>query len=376
MSQMKSEDWFVTIDLKGAHVFTLPHHRKFLRFAFGGKSLPTQSSSSCSCTLTPHFHSVWILFWLLHDPRASAYIDWLMLAQLELEAIRHRDVVLAHMKELGVKTKRQEMCAFSITEDHLSRWGLGFDHDAGTVFPCSVRVETPDSQQGERRPVTHYQAVSRLSLMAAASNVVTFGLLYVRPLQWWLKTKRFSPRGNPLRMLKVTRRCLRVLDMRMALLDGISLMALLPGDLQRVHRMGKRALFWRAEYARTWFSLLGGSLEKISIWRDLLSQAEGMICPARSGGSYGHDHRGGTSRSFWSQPRLLRPSSKPELPLQGNCTPRSGSFHFLVWRLPARPSQLPSWYSSGVPAGPFLLKVDPLHPRGLRGGHCGLTLQK
>ncbi len=46
MSQMKSEDWFVTIDLKGAHVFTLTHHRKFLRFAFGGKSLPTQSSFS------------------------------------------------------------------------------------------------------------------------------------------------------------------------------------------------------------------------------------------------------------------------------------------------------------------------------------------
>ncbi len=115
--------------------------------------------------------------------------------------------------------------------------------------------------------------------------------------------------------------------------------------------------------------------EKISVWRDLLSQVEGTICPARSGGSYGHDHRGGTSRSFWSQPRLLKPSSKPELPLQGNCTPWSGSFH-LVWRLPDRPSQLPSWYSSGVPAGPFLHKVDPLHLRGLRGGHCGLTLQK
>ncbi|KAL0186797.1 hypothetical protein M9458_018467, partial [Cirrhinus mrigala] len=36
MSQIRSEDWFVTIDLKDGyfHVSILPHHRKFLRFAF------------------------------------------------------------------------------------------------------------------------------------------------------------------------------------------------------------------------------------------------------------------------------------------------------------------------------------------------------
>ncbi len=33
------------------------------------------------------------------------------------------------------------------------------------------------------------------------------------PLQWWLKSKGFSPRGNPFRMINVTRRCLRALDM-------------------------------------------------------------------------------------------------------------------------------------------------------------------
>ncbi|KAL0186793.1 hypothetical protein M9458_018463, partial [Cirrhinus mrigala] len=36
MSQIRSQDWFVMIDLKDAyfHVSILPHHRKFLRFAF------------------------------------------------------------------------------------------------------------------------------------------------------------------------------------------------------------------------------------------------------------------------------------------------------------------------------------------------------
>ncbi len=67
-------------------------------------------------------------------------------------------------------------------------------------------------------------------------------------------------------------------------------------------------------------SLLGGSLRRFPSGGISSLRRRGMICPARSGGSYGHDHRGGTSRSFRSQPRLLRPSSKPELPLQGNCT--------------------------------------------------------
>ncbi len=66
------------------------------------------------------------------------------------------------------------------------------------IVSCSFRVDPHDIQEGERRPVTQCQAVSGLlGLMAAASNVVTFALLYMRPLQWWLKTKGFSLRGNP-----------------------------------------------------------------------------------------------------------------------------------------------------------------------------------
>ncbi|KAI2660103.1 Mitogen-activated protein kinase kinase kinase 7 [Labeo rohita] len=49
--------------------------------------------------------------------------------------------------------------------------------------------------------------------MAAVSNIIPFGLLYMRPLQWCLKTKGVCLRGNLLCMIKVTRRCLRALDM-------------------------------------------------------------------------------------------------------------------------------------------------------------------
>ncbi len=66
-------------------------------------------------------------------------------------------------------------------------------------------------REGQSLTVKQFQRL--LGLMAAASNVMPIGLQYMRPLQWWLKTKGFSPRGNPLHMIKVTRHCLRALDM-------------------------------------------------------------------------------------------------------------------------------------------------------------------
>ncbi len=48
----------------------------------------------------------------------------------------------------------------------------------------------------EGRSLTVKQFQKLLGLMSAASNVIPFGLLYMRPLQWWLKTKGFFPRGK------------------------------------------------------------------------------------------------------------------------------------------------------------------------------------
>ncbi len=60
----------------------------------------------------------------------------------------------------GVKTKRQEKCAFSGSENPLSGRGVRFDHDADTYVTCSDRVDPHCSFESERRPVTHRQAVS------------------------------------------------------------------------------------------------------------------------------------------------------------------------------------------------------------------------
>ncbi len=50
----------------------------------------------------------------------------------------------------------------------------------------------------------HSLSNSSVRSMAAASNVIPFGLLYMRPLQLWLRTKGFSSRGNPLCLIKDT----------------------------------------------------------------------------------------------------------------------------------------------------------------------------
>ncbi|KAL0159829.1 hypothetical protein M9458_043554, partial [Cirrhinus mrigala] len=220
VSQIRSEDWFVTIDLKDAyfHVSILPQHRKFLRFAFRGEAyqyrvlpfglalLPRTFTKCVDAALAPL---------RLRGIRILNYIDdWLILAQSEQVAAQHRDVVLAHMKELGLRLNaKKSMLSPSQRTTYL---GVVWDSTTMQAHLSPARIEsilTAVTRVKEGQSLTVKQFQRLLGLMAAASNVVPFGLLYMRPLQWWLRTKGFSPRGNPFRMIKVTRRCLRALDM-------------------------------------------------------------------------------------------------------------------------------------------------------------------
>ncbi len=91
---------------------------------------------------------------------------------------------------------------------------MGLNVDACAPVTSTYRVHPVGCEKNKARPVTHCQTVSEtVRSMAAAFNVIPFGLLYMRPLQWLLRTKGFSPRGNPFRMIKVTRRCLCALVM-------------------------------------------------------------------------------------------------------------------------------------------------------------------
>ncbi|KAL0177345.1 hypothetical protein M9458_026239, partial [Cirrhinus mrigala] len=220
VSQIRSEDWFVTIDLKDAyfHVSILPHHRKFLRFAFRGEAYQYRVLPF-GLALSPRTFTKCVDAALaplrLQGIRILNYIDdWLILAQSEMVAVRHRDVVLAHMKALGLRLNAKKSVLSPL--QRTTYLGVVWDSTTMQARLSPARIEsilTTVKRVKEGRSLTVKQFQQLLGLMAAASNVIPFGLLYMRPLQWWLKTKGFSPRGNPLRMIRVTRRCLRALDM-------------------------------------------------------------------------------------------------------------------------------------------------------------------
>lgn len=219
VSQIQSEDWFVTIDLKDAyfHISILPSHRKFLRFAFGGKAYQYKVLPF-GLALSPRTFTKVVDAALgplrLQGIRILNYLDdWLILARSKELAVQHRDVVLAHIEKLGLRLNQKK----SVLVPARTTTFLGVLWDSTTMFAClsptrieSIRAAAKRVRLGQAITVKQFQKL--LGLLAAASNIIPLGLLHMRSLQWWLKTRGFSPRGNPFRTIKASRRCLRALS--------------------------------------------------------------------------------------------------------------------------------------------------------------------
>ncbi|CAM4515709.1 unnamed protein product [Leuciscus chuanchicus] len=60
----------------------------------------------------------------------------------------------------------------------------------------SILAAVKSVKLGQLLTVKQFQRL--LDLMAAASNGIPFGLLHMRPLQWWLRTRWFFPEGQPI----------------------------------------------------------------------------------------------------------------------------------------------------------------------------------
>ncbi len=149
VSQIRSEDWFVTIDLKDAYFHIHPSQSQYVpEVRFQGQSLPISGSSLQPNTFTPNFH----------EGRGCCPGSSATPGHPHTQ-LHRRLVDFSSFRADGGSTSRCR--SRSITENHLSRRGVGFDHDAGTVVPCSDRVESHHSQESQRRPVTHGQAVSK-----------------------------------------------------------------------------------------------------------------------------------------------------------------------------------------------------------------------
>ncbi len=133
--------------------------------------------------------------------------DWLILAQSHQLAVRHRDVILAHMKELGLQLNAKKSVLFPLQKTTFL--GMAWDSTSMQARLLPAWIESILSAVKRIKLGQSLTVSFRHCLMAAASNV----LLYMRSLQWWLRTKGFSLRGNPFRLIKVTLRCLCALVM-------------------------------------------------------------------------------------------------------------------------------------------------------------------
>ncbi len=130
---------------------------------FQGQSLPISGSSLRPSTHTPYFHEVCdaaLAPLRLQGIRILNYIDdWLILAHSEQMAVRHRDVVLAHMKELGLRLNAKKSVLSPL--QRTTYLGVVWDSTTMQARLSPARIESILTiVKTQRRPVTHCQAVS------------------------------------------------------------------------------------------------------------------------------------------------------------------------------------------------------------------------
>ncbi len=98
-------------------------------------------------------------------------------------AARHRDVVLAHMRDLGLRLNAKKSMLSPLQRTSY----MGVLWDATTMqarlSPAHIKSNlTTVRRVKEVQSLTVKQFQRLLGLMAAVSNVIPFGLLYMRPL--------------------------------------------------------------------------------------------------------------------------------------------------------------------------------------------------
>ncbi len=190
---IQPQDWFAAIDLKDAyfHVSILPRHRPFLRFAFEGRAwqyrvLPFGLSLSprvftkvVEGALTP-LREVGV--------RILNYLDdWLILAQSREQLGDHRDLVLRHLSQLGLRVNWEKSKLSPV--QRISFLGVELDSVSMTARLTEERAQAVlnclSSFRGRNVvPLKQFQRL--LGHMASAAAVTPLGLLHMRPLQHWL----------------------------------------------------------------------------------------------------------------------------------------------------------------------------------------------
>ncbi len=193
---IQPQDWFAAIDLNDTyfHISILPRHRPFLRFAFEGRAwqyrvLPFGLSLSprvftkvVEGALTP-LREVGV--------RILNYLDdWLILAQSREQLGDHRDLVLWHLSQLGLRVNWEKSKLSPV--QRISFLGVELDSVSMTARLTEERAQAVLNCLGSFRgrnvvPLKQFQRL--LGHMASAAAVTPLGLLHMRPLQHWLHSR-------------------------------------------------------------------------------------------------------------------------------------------------------------------------------------------
>ncbi len=218
MSQIQGGDWFVTIDLKDAyfHIQVVQRHRKFLRFAFGGKAyqykvlpfglaLAPRTFTKCmDAALAPlRFQGIRVLNYL---------DDWLILAHSRELVSRHRDIVLCHIHSLGLRMNAKK--SVLLPSQRTVFWVVHLDSIQMQARLAPARISNFTACLARFKLGRHVSVGTcrrLLGLMAAASPVLPLGLLHMRPFLWWMKELRLHPTIPVTRLISVSRSCSRPL---------------------------------------------------------------------------------------------------------------------------------------------------------------------
>ncbi len=220
MSQVQEGDWFVTIDLKDAyfHIQVVHRHRRFLRFAFGGKAYQYKVLPF-SLALAPRTFTKCMDAALaplrLQGIRVLNYLDdWLILAHSRELVSRHRDIVLSHIHSLGLRMNAKKSVLLPSQRTVFLGVRLDSVQMQARLAPARIPVLTACLA---RFKLGHHVSVGTcrrlLGLMAAASPVLPLGLLHMRPFLWWMKELRLHPTVPATRLIRVSRSCCRHLLM-------------------------------------------------------------------------------------------------------------------------------------------------------------------
>ncbi len=213
---IQPRDWFAAIDLKDAyfHVSILPRHRPFLRFAFEGRAWQYRVLPF-GLSLSPRVFTKVVEGALAPLREVGVRIlnyldDWLILAQSREQLCDHRDLVLRHLSQLGLRVNweksklspAQRISFLGVELDSVSMTARLTEERAQSVLNCLSSFEA-----GLWSTETVSEAPGAYGIR---SCVTPLGLLHMRPLQHWLHSRvpRWAWRRGALRV-NITQECRR-----------------------------------------------------------------------------------------------------------------------------------------------------------------------